>query len=96
MIPGQDIADILREIKPELSRRFHVSKIGYFGSFADGTFDEDSDVDILVEFAETPGWEFFDLQILLEQTFQRKVDLVTTKALKAALKDRILAQTLFV
>lgn len=96
MLSSEHIANKLRELKPDLNRRFHVRKIGYFGSFADGTFDEQSDVDILVEFSETPGWEFFDLQILLEQIFQRKVDLVTPGALKDALKERILVQTHFV
>ncbi len=96
MLSGQVIEHTLRELKPSLTTQFHVSKIGYFGSFADGTQTEESDVDILVEFSEVPGWSFFDLQILLEKTFQRKVDLVTVKALKEVLKERILAQTHFV
>ncbi len=52
----------LKEIKPYLSDRFHVSKIGYFGSFAEDRQTEESDIDILVDFTVTPDWDFFALE----------------------------------
>ncbi|MGB3849657.1 MAG: nucleotidyltransferase domain-containing protein [Tunicatimonas sp.] len=64
-------------MKPYLSDKYNVSRIGYFGSFAEDRQTEESDIDILVDFAITPGWEFFTLEKYLENVFNRKVDLET-------------------
>ena len=79
-----------------LSEKYEVERIGYFGSYARGEQTKDSDIDILVEFRRPLGWAFFDLQELLEQKFQQKVDLVSIKALKEQLRDEILRQTRYV
>ncbi len=60
-----------------LSEKFHVQKIGYFGSYATGEQTEQSDIDLLVEFRKPLGWAFFDLKDLLEDELQIKVDLVS-------------------
>jgi len=86
----------LKELKPVLTDRYFVSKIGYFGSFATGNPTENSDVDILVELSQPLGWEFFDLSDLLEHKLERKVDLVSIKALKPQLKDHILSEVKYV
>jgi predicted nucleotidyltransferase len=96
MLSATNIEHILRNLKPLLSDRFEVERIGYFGSFARGDQNENSDIDILVEFRRPLGWAFFDLQELLEKEFQRKVDLVSSKALKEQLRDDILRQTRYV
>ena len=79
-----------------LSQKYFVERIGFFGSFSREEQNEDSDIDILVEFNRPLGWEFFDLQELLEKELQRKVDLVSIKALKEQLKEEILRQTRYV
>ena len=79
-----------------LSDKFEVERIGYFGSFARGDENADSDIDILVEFRRPLGWAFFDLQELLEKELQHKVDLVSSKALKKQLREEILRQTRYV
>ena len=79
-----------------LSQKYFVERIGFFGSFSREEQNEDSDIDILVEFNRPLGWEFFDLQELLEKELQRKVDLVSIKALKEQLKEDILRQTRYV
>lgn len=96
MISQQEIEQKLKTLKPILSQKYHVTKIGYFGSFADGNTNEASDIDILVDFDKPIGWEFFDLQDLLYEHFKRKIDLVSIKALKTQLKDNILKQAIFV
>ncbi len=83
-------------MKPTLKETFFVERLGFFGSFATGDQTIDSDVDILVEFSKPLGWEFFDLKSSLEKEFQRKVDLVSVKALKNQLRESILKQTIFV
>jgi predicted nucleotidyltransferase len=96
MLSSSNIEHILRTLKPVLSDKFEVERIGYFGSFARGDQNADSDIDILVEFRRPLGWAFFDLQELLEKELQRKVDLVSSKALKEQLRDEILRQTRYV
>lgn len=86
----------LSELKPGLYKEFHVKEIGVFGSFADETNTEDSDIDILVEFEKPIGWKFFTLEIYLEKILGRKIDLVTKNALKEQIKDDILKQIKYV
>lgn len=96
MLSSTEIETSLKRLKPLLISMFHVSKLGYFGSYATGQATEESDVDILVEFDKPIGWAFFDLQDLLEKELNLKVDLVTLAGLKEKLKPLILNQTRFV
>ncbi len=95
MLTKNDILEKLRDLKPTLARDFFVKEIGLFGSYSDNEQNEESDIDILVEFEKPIGWKFFTLEKYLESIFNKKVDLVTRKALKKQLKDTILSQTLF-
>jgi len=92
MITGDDILLKLKELKPVLRNEFAVSEIGLFGSFSDGTFSEESDIDLLVELEKPIGWKILSLELFLEKVFNRRVDLVTKSALKEPIKERILKQ----
>lgn len=96
MIDKDDILNRLRDLKPILYRDFAVKEIGLFGSFSDNTFNEDSDIDIIVELERPIGWKFFSLAMYLEGIFKRKIDLVTKNALKEQIKDTILKQVNYV
>ena len=89
-MPKENVEKILKSQKQLLKEKFQVKKIGVFGSFARGEQSKNSDVDILVEFYEPVGWEFFDLQDYLEDLLKRDVDLVTKKALKPQIKTVVL------
>jgi hypothetical protein len=91
-----DIETKLQQLKPVLSDKFHVSKIGYFGSYAAGKQADKSDLDLLVEFSQPIGWEFFTLEKFLEQEFGLSIDLVTKDALKERIKRPILSQVKYV
>jgi len=95
MLTRNEIIEKLIELKPVLANEYSVKEIGLFGSFSENEQNNESDIDILVEFDKPIGWKFFSLEKYLEDIFNRKVDLVTRKALKKQLKDRILNQTLF-
>jgi hypothetical protein len=96
MITRNHIISKLKELKPTLYAEYAVTEIGLFGSFADGTFNDESDIDILVELERPIGWKFFSLELSLEKIFERKIDLVTKNALKDQIKDRILKQINYV
>lgn len=93
---ASELESALRRLRPMLAERFHVRRLGYFGSFATGRQHADSDVDVLVEFSQPLGWEFFELEEVLEAALQRRVDLVTMDALKPQLRSQILAQVRYV
>ncbi len=54
-----------------------------FGSYSRGDADEESDIDILVEldYSKQIGLEFVQMQLELQDLLQRKVDLVSAKAI---------------
>ena len=85
----------LRELKPELERRFGVIRIGVFGSVARGEEDAESDVDVLVELEEPIGWELVDLQDRLEEVLGRRVDLVTVGALREEMSATVMREVVF-
>lgn len=72
----------------ELCRKHRVKSLAVFGSILTNRFNDDSDVDLLVNFDTTDHekWDYvsnyFDLQESLEVLFDRKVDLVVEKGLK--------------
>ena len=76
------IKQIIKELKPVLEKKFHVSSIGVFGSVARNDYSESSDVDIIVDFSQPIGIEFIDLADLLEEKFHEQVDLVSKKGIK--------------
>ena len=75
------IIDILRRDEQEIKKRFHVKRIGLFGSFARGDEKGTSDVDIMVEFEEPTFDNFMKLSFFLEDLFARRVELVTPDSL---------------
>lgn len=96
MISKAEIINKLQELKPTLQTVYSIKEIGLFGSFSNDSFDGKSDIDILVELYQPIGWKFFSLEIFLEKTFGRKIDLVTKSALKEQIRDKILKQVYFV
>lgn len=96
MLTRVDIENKLKQMKPELADKFQVSRIGYFGSFANDRQNESSDLDLLVEFSEPIGWRFFTLERFLEESFGIPIDLVTKNALKERIKDPILKQVNYI
>jgi uncharacterized protein len=64
-------------------KEFNPIKVGIFGSYARGDNKKGSDIDILVEFKESPSLlTIIKLENDLSEILSVKVDLVTTGALK--------------
>ena len=77
------ILEILRESKADLQKRYPLSELGLFGSYARGDFSEKSDIDILVDFnGRIDGFDFIRLAHELEDTFNCKIDIVSRKGIK--------------
>jgi hypothetical protein len=79
-----EVIGFLSSHRQELAEHFLVRSLALFGSTARGEAGPGSDVDILVEFRETPGLqEYMRLKFWLEDNLGRPVDLVMEKALKS-------------
>lgn len=86
----------LLTLRPHLEQDWHVRRLGVFGSYASGKATPESDLDMLVEFSQVPGWDFFDLEDELSTRLGIKVDLTTPGGLHPRLADTILASTQYV
>ena len=78
-----EIKEILKKHKKELKEKYKVKSIAIFGSYARGEQTEKSDIDIMVEFYETPDYlKFFELEDYLSNLLGIKVDLVIKGAIR--------------
>jgi predicted nucleotidyltransferase len=74
---------MLKTKKPQLLEKYPISELGLFGSYARGDFNEQSDIDILVDFhSRIDGFEYIRLAHELEDTFRQKIDIVSRKGIK--------------
>ncbi|MGD9889145.1 MAG: nucleotidyltransferase family protein [Halothiobacillaceae bacterium] len=86
----QQTLDVLARSKPELARRFGVTRLALFGSTVRDQARAGSDVDVLVSFdGAASSKRYFGVQFFLEDVLGCPVDLVTDKALRAELRPFI-------
>lgn len=91
-----DIVGILKELKPELAEKYHVSSIGLFGSIVRDDYSANSDVDIIVDFSQPVGIEFIDLANLIEDRIGKPVDLVSRNGVKPRYYSEIAPEIIYV
>jgi len=95
----EEIKEILKEHKEEVSRTYKVSEIGIFGSFVRGEQKKRSDLDILVEFDEEniPSLlKLIEMERYLQRLLRKKVDLVMKSSIRPELKDIILKEVVYI
>ncbi len=92
----EEVVATLQRCKGEIAARFHVNRIGIFGSVARGEQTEASDIDILVEFSRPVGFfTFIELEEYLSRCLDAPVDLVTPDALKPVIRDQVAAEVAY-
>ncbi len=92
MLSSAQVIRTLQQQKPLLTA-YGVSELGLFGSFADDSASEKSDIDILIDFSANKETyqNFINACELLENSFKGiKVDVVTKKGLSPFLRNPIL------
>ena len=83
----------IKEVYPQIEKKYHISSLEVFGSFLRGEEKEDSDLDLLVTFSVSPSlFGFVRLENYLSDTLGVKVDLVMKDSLKPNIGERILAE----
>ncbi len=80
-----------RKILSILKKR-GVVKAGIFGSYATGEATKKSDIDILIQPPKGTGFGFVGIQMELEEKLNRKVDLLSYRAIHPLLKKRIIGE----
>lgn len=80
-----------RHALQEYFRHKPVEKAFIFGSYARGSADEKSDIDILLEldYSKPIGLEFVQMRIDLENLLHKNVDLVTSRGISKRIRPII-------
>lgn len=78
----EKILQILKHYKPQLQKKYPVSQIGVFGSYAKGEATDKSDIDIVVELSGPMGLNFVAMADEIEAFFGIKTDVVTKRSIK--------------
>ena len=80
-----------------LRGKYHVKRIGVFGSFARAQQTAKSDVDILVSFSIPVGlFHFTRTNSYIKNILKRRVDMATPGALKPAVKRAVLEEVRYI
>jgi uncharacterized protein len=89
--------ELIKAQESFIKNKFHMEKIGLFGSMARGEGKGSSGFDFLVEFEE--GFKtcdnYIELKFFLEDMFDRKIDLVTLEALRPQMKAAVLEEVIY-
>ncbi len=95
----EEVKAILSAHKDEVTRKYRVTEIGIFGSFARGEQRHRSDIDILVEFEQRniPGLlKLIELERYLEKILRKRVDLVRKGGIRPELRKSILREVVYI
>lgn len=79
----EQIKIILAKAKPDLQKKYPLSTLGIFGSYARGDASENSDIDVLVDFnSAIGGMKYISLAHEIADLFSIKVDVVSKDGIK--------------
>ncbi len=89
----EQIFSLLQQHRTQL-KSFGVRRCGLFGSFLRGQANDNSDVDLLIEFEpqQKTFENFMHLAFFLEDAFGRKVELLTPESLNKHSGPKILRE----
>ena len=91
--PALTVASIKKKILPIL-KKHAVKRAALFGSVARGEAKSKSDVDLLIEYRTKKKslFDLVDLKADLEESLDRKVDVITYNSIYWRIRDQILSE----
>jgi len=93
----EEIILVLKEKRSDLIQKYHITRIGIFGSVIRDEAGPGSDIDILVDFNDDASLiDHSGLKIYLEQIFGVSVDVVPERAIRAELRVPILSDVVYI
>ncbi len=97
MLKQEEILNILREYKDLKKEVYHIKKLGLFGSYARNEADEQSDIDIVVDFSKPDLLNQVGIMQELRDIFDKKVDVIALwKRINPKLLARIKRDVIYV
>ncbi|MDR0873755.1 MAG: nucleotidyltransferase family protein [Prevotellaceae bacterium] len=99
MLAQNQILGYLSANKQNISRKYHLKKLGIFGSYARNEQTPASDLDLLVEFEDnTPNLTSIKdfLRKEIQSVFHIPVDICREKYIKPIFRQQILFDTIYV
>jgi predicted nucleotidyltransferase len=98
MTTKEQILTFLSLNKDLLREKFHVIRIGLFGSYARGDQNKDSDIDFLIEFEDNTE-NLYEIKRQLKKFIREKlnmeVDICREKYIKPRFKKSILKEAIY-
>ncbi len=93
----EEVISVLKEKRSDLIQKYHITRIGIFGSVIRDEAGPDSDIDILVDFNDDASLlDHSGLKIYLEKIFGEPVDVVPERSIRAELKSSILSDVVYI
>ncbi|MEJ5338320.1 MAG: nucleotidyltransferase family protein [Aquificaceae bacterium] len=93
----EEIKNKLIELKPYLREKYKIKEIGIFGYYVRRKQKKGSDLDILLEFEETPDlFTYIEIESFLSKKLKVRVDLIMKSALKPYMGRRILKEVVYI
>ena len=94
----RQILNFLSQNKKLFREKYHIVRIGLFGSYAREEQNIESDIDLLVEFEDNTQ-DLFELKLQLKDFFKNQlgieVDICREKYIKPRIKKAILKETVY-
>jgi uncharacterized protein len=88
---NSEVYNQLKQIKPILEKKYHLKRLRLFGSHARDDFKPQSDVDLIVEFSQTPSYfSLAGMKIEIENFLGKDVDFVFEQKIFPEFRQSIL------
>lgn len=93
----EEIKEILGQVKSLVKEKYYVSELGIFGDYVKGEVQENSEVNILIDYTEPPSLlDLVDMEYYLSDLLKVKTDVISKNGLKGKRRERILSEVIYV
>ncbi|WP_287079499.1 MULTISPECIES: nucleotidyltransferase family protein [unclassified Microcystis] len=88
---------MLGQVKSLVKEKYYVSELGIFGDYVKGEVQENSEVNILIDYTEPPSLlDLVDLEYYVSDLLKLKADVISKNGLKGRRRERILSEVIYV
>ncbi|MGK7934162.1 MAG: nucleotidyltransferase family protein [Microcystaceae cyanobacterium] len=92
----EEIKEILSRVKSLVKKKYQISELGIFGDYVTGEIQENSKVNILIDYREPPSLlDLVDMEYYLSDLLQIKADVISKNGLKGNRKQQILSEVVY-
>jgi hypothetical protein len=93
----ETLQTLLKQQEDVFRQRYRITEVGIFGSYARGEQTATSDVDVLVDYEQAPPLsKLVELREYLSDLVGVPVDVVTKRGLKPRIREKVLAEVVYV